>query len=129
VTLFRLLCDTMLRYPSAFGRLLGALDFYLSTPREIVIIGEREAAETRALLREVWGRYLPNKVVALSTEGDTHAARAVPLLRERNMIEKRPTAYVCEHFTCQRPVTTAAELSAQLGPGTARETGREMKAP
>lgn len=114
VTLFRLLRDTMLRHPSAFGRLLGALDFYLSTPKEIVIIGEREAVETKALLREVWGRYLPNKVVALSIEGDTSAAQTVPLLRERIMIEAKPTAYVCEHYTCQRPVTTATELADQL---------------
>ena len=114
VTLFRLLRDTMLRHPSAFGRLLGALDFYLSTPKEIVIIGEREASETKALLREVWGRYLPNKIIALSIEGDTSAARTVPLLRERTMIEAKPTAYVCEHYTCRRPVTTAAELAAQL---------------
>lgn len=114
VTIFRLLRDTMLRHPSAFGRLLGALDFYLSTPKEIAIIGERESLETKALLREVWGKYLPNKVVAVSTEGDTRAAETVPLLRERNMIDKKPTAYVCEHYTCQRPVTTAAELAAQL---------------
>jgi uncharacterized protein YyaL (SSP411 family) len=112
--LFRLLRDTMLRHPSAFGRLLGALDFYLSTPKEIVIIGERESPETKALLREVWGRYLPNKVVVISTEGDASAAQTVPLLHERNMIEAKPTAYVCEHYTCQRPVTTAAELAAQL---------------
>ncbi|HEX8774966.1 MAG TPA: thioredoxin domain-containing protein [Pyrinomonadaceae bacterium] len=114
VTLFRLLRDTMLRHPSAFGRLLGALDFYLSTPKEIVIIGERESPETKALLREVWGRYLPNKVVVLSTEGEKSAAQTVPLLQGRNMIGAKPTAYVCERYTCQRPVTTAAELAAQL---------------
>jgi hypothetical protein len=114
VTLFRLLRDTMLRHPSAFGRLLGALDFYLSTPKEIVIIGEHDSADTIALLREVWGRYLPNKVVVLSTEGETNAAQTVPLLHERKMVEAKPTAYVCEHYTCQRPVTTAAELAAQL---------------
>ncbi|HYJ48128.1 MAG TPA: thioredoxin domain-containing protein, partial [Pyrinomonadaceae bacterium] len=62
VTIFRLLRDPLTRYASAFGRLLGALDFHLSTPKEIAIIGESEADETRALLREVWTRYLPNKI-------------------------------------------------------------------
>ena len=114
VALFRLLRDTMLRHPSAFGRLLGALDFYLSTPKEIAIIGERARLETKALLREVWGRYLPNKVVVLSAENNTRAAEAVPLLRDRTMMENMPTAYVCEHYTCQRPVTDASDLGAQL---------------
>ena len=121
VTIFRLLRDTVSRYPSAFGRLLGALDFYLSSPKEIAIIGERDAVDTQALLREVWRRYLPNKVVAQSSEGETRAAEAVPLLRDRQMIEKKATAYVCEHYTCQKPVTTVAELGAQLDSGGMRE--------
>ncbi|HEX8920844.1 MAG TPA: thioredoxin domain-containing protein, partial [Pyrinomonadaceae bacterium] len=121
VSLFRLLRDPVSRYPSAFGRLLCALDFYLSSPREIAIIGERDAADTQRLLREVWRRYLPNKVIAQAAEGDEHAAAVVPLLRDRNMIERKATAYVCEHYTCQQPVTTAAELGAQLGSDEARE--------
>jgi uncharacterized protein YyaL (SSP411 family) len=118
VTLFRLLSNYIKRYPSAFGRALGALDFYLSTPKEIVIAGEREAADTKNLLREVWKRFLPNKVVAQSTADEQGAAEIVPLLRERQMIEGRATAYVCEHYTCQRPVTTAEELAAQLTSST-----------
>jgi uncharacterized protein YyaL (SSP411 family) len=114
VTIFRLMRDTAARYPSAFGRLLGAIDFYLSSPKEIAIIGERAAPDTQALLREVWQRYLPNRVVAQSAEGDAAAAEAVPLLRERAMIEKKATAYVCHHYTCRSPVTTAAELGSQL---------------
>jgi uncharacterized protein YyaL (SSP411 family) len=118
LTIFRLLRDTLARYPSAFGRLLGALDFHLSSPREIVLIAESGAPDAQALRQEIWRRYLPNKVVAQSAESDASAAAAiVPLLRERAMIEGKATAYVCEHYTCQRPVTTAHELAAQLGAG------------
>jgi uncharacterized protein YyaL (SSP411 family) len=114
VTLFRLLASYIKRYPSAFGRALGALDFYLSTPREIVIIGPREDESTRALLREVWRPFVPNKVVVQSEGADESAAQTIPLLRERTMIDGLPTAYVCEHYTCQRPVTKPEELAAQL---------------
>jgi uncharacterized protein YyaL (SSP411 family) len=114
VTVFRLLRDQMARYPSAFGYLLGALDFYLSTPKEIVIVGQTGADDSLALLREVWKRYLPNKVVAQSAENDEAAAGVVPLLRERPAHDGRATAYVCENYSCLQPVTTPAELSAQL---------------
>ena len=114
VSIFRLLRATVTRYPSAFGHLLGALDFHLSSPLEIAIIGEPEAAETRTLVREVWQRYLPNKIVALAPENDARAAEAVPLLRDRPMIGGRATGYVCENYACQQPVNAAAELSAQL---------------
>jgi uncharacterized protein YyaL (SSP411 family) len=121
VTIFRLLRDPLTRYASAFGRLLGALDFYLSTPKEIAIIGESEAEETRALLREVWTRYLPNKIVVQAVEGATSAAAIVPLLRERPMVEGRATAYVCENYTCQRPTIQPEELAKQLSANAARD--------
>ena len=113
-TLFRLLRDQIVRYPSAFGYLLGALDFYLSTPKEIVVVGEVGADDSLALLREVWKRYLPNKVVAQSAEHDAEAAGVVPLLGNRPALGGRATAYVCENYSCLQPVTTPGELAAQL---------------
>src|SRR5438105_4094136 len=80
VTIFRLMHDNVTRFPSGFGCLLGALDFYLSTPTDIALVGEQESTEGRALAAEVWRRYLPNKVVAPTAEADEEAARLVPLL-------------------------------------------------
>ena len=114
VTVFRLLRDQTARYPSAFGYLLGALDFYLSTPKEIVLVGRSGADDTLALAAEVWKRYLPNKVVAQSAENDEEAASLTPLLRNRPALGGRATAYVCENYSCLQPVTTSAELAAQL---------------
>ena len=112
VNVLRLVRDAVERYPSAFGYALGAMDFYLSTPREIVVLGEAEQA--RPLLREVWTRYLPNKVVVVSSGVDEAAAALVPLLQGRTAQGGRATAYVCENYTCLRPVNTAAELAALL---------------
>ena len=120
VTVFRLLRDNMKRYPSAFGRLLGALDFYLSTPAELAIIGASDEPETKTLLREIWGRYLPNKIVALSSEENGRTATVVPLLQDKTMIDARPTAYVCESYSCKAPTTSAAELATQLAAGETR---------
>jgi uncharacterized protein YyaL (SSP411 family) len=124
VTIFRLLRDMLARYPSAFGRLFAALDFYLSSPLEIVILGPRAGAGTQALVREVWKNYLPNKVVVQAVGDDKEAAEIVPLLRERSLVNNAATAFVCEHYTCQQPVTTAAELSAQLASQPASDAAR-----
>lgn len=114
VTVFRLLRSQIARYPSAFGYLLGALDFHLSTPLEIAIIGETTASDTQSLRDEVWKRYLPNKVVAQANGADQSVAELIPLLRERTMLDGRATAYVCENFACLQPVTSATELAQQL---------------
>jgi uncharacterized protein YyaL (SSP411 family) len=113
-TILRLMAAPMRRYPSGFGRLLCALDFYLGTPKEIAIIGKAGADETRLLLDEVWYRYLPNKVVAQASSADEKATEIIPLLRDRRLVDNRATAYVCEHFTCKKPVTTPEELASQL---------------
>ena len=103
--------------PGAFGRLLSALDFYLSTPYEVAIIGDREAPGTKALLKSVYSSYLPNKVVAGRSEGDEEAIRLVPLLADRPMRGGEATAYVCVNYACQSPTTEPAELARQLGVG------------
>ncbi len=101
------------RYPSGFGYALSAVDFLLSTPKDVAIIG-KDLADTRPLLAETWRRYIPNKVVAPGFSDDPEAAEITPLLANRPLINNHATAYVCEHFTCQRPVTEVSALSAEL---------------
>jgi hypothetical protein len=113
-TILRLTAAAMRRYPSGFGRLLCALDFHLGSPQEIAIIGDSDAPETRLLLDEIWKVYLPNKVVARASLNNTSATEVIPLLRERPQLDNKATAYVCEHFICKKPATSAAELASQL---------------
>jgi uncharacterized protein YyaL (SSP411 family) len=103
------------RAPTGFGHALGAADFALARVREVAIVGRPGVEDTDALLAKVWGTYQPNRVVAAAAPDDRAAQREVPLLADRPMLEGRATAYVCEHFVCQRPVTEPAELAAQLG--------------
>jgi uncharacterized protein len=109
-TIIREIGDSIRRYPSGFGYALSAADFLLSTPKEVAIVGTN-AADIQPLLREAWRRYLPNKVVA----PDFGGAQSIPLLENRPLLNGRPTAYVCEHYTCKQPVTDPSALAAQLG--------------
>ncbi|HWD09114.1 MAG TPA: thioredoxin domain-containing protein, partial [Actinomycetota bacterium] len=99
--------------PQESGSLLGALDFLVSGPREIAIVGEDGPAKT-ALLREVFGRYLPNRVLA-------GGAASSPLLEGRGPAGGRPAAYVFERngragsqAVCRRPTSDPVELARQL---------------
>ena len=105
--------DQARRYPSGFGYALSAVDFLLSTPKEVAIVG-KDAADIQPLLAEAWRKYLPNKVVAPAFGHDWEAAGLTPLLVNRPLINSLATAYVCEHFTCKLPVTDVNALSAQL---------------
>ncbi len=117
MAVFREAADAARRYPSGFGYLLSAIDFLLSTPKEVAIVG-RDNTDIQPLLQEVWRRYLPNKVVAPSTTAGEVSSSSLPLLENRPLQEGRATAYVCENYTCKQPVTNRAELAAQLAAET-----------
>ncbi|MBW3591387.1 MAG: thioredoxin domain-containing protein [Actinobacteria bacterium] len=97
----------MAKAPQACGTYVCALDFYLSTPKAIVIVGEgKEAAK---LIDTVWGRFVPNKVLAGSPPGIDS-----PLLEGKTTVDGRPTAFVCENFACQAPTSDPKVLAEQL---------------
>jgi len=114
VGILQLMAEAMGAQPGAFGRLLAALDFHLNPGQEIAIVGDPAAADTRALLAEVWGRFLPNSVLTLRVPGDDTAPALVPLLADRGQIAGHATAYVCQDYVCRLPVTDPAALAAQL---------------
>jgi uncharacterized protein YyaL (SSP411 family) len=107
------LYQAMARYPSGFAHWLCAAAFILGQPQEVAIIGELMAADTQALLNVVYSEYRPNLVIAAGN-GNSESADTIPLLAGRDQREGRVTAYVCRRFVCQRPVTEAAALAAQL---------------
>jgi len=100
------------RYPLGFAQWLIALDYALSHPCEIAIVGTPEASDTRAMLDVCTTGYRPHQIVALGAP-DAEAS-AIPLLQDRTQIEGRATAYVCVDFACRAPVTDPVALRALL---------------
>jgi uncharacterized protein len=108
VSIMESAADLMQQHPAAFPHLLCALDFYLGRTREIAVVGDPLESRTGELLREIFHRYLPNKVVACGIDGDLF------LLKDRFQVNGLPTAYVCENFSCSLPVTGPDGLADRL---------------
>jgi len=121
VTVLRLVASPIQGYPSAFGRALCALDFHLSSPKEIVVLGEKGSPDTKALRLEVWKQCLPNKVVVQAGLGENRQGEAMPLLEGRRLVNNQATAFVCEGYTCKQPVTRPEDLASQLLSATSAE--------
>src|SRR4051794_3770976 len=104
VSVLRLLHALAPRHPQAFGHLLQALDFHFGRVKEVALVGE----DTGPLERVVRAAFRPHLVLAGG------ARDGVPLLQDRQPVDGRAAAYVCENFTCQMPVTEPAELEGML---------------
>jgi uncharacterized protein YyaL (SSP411 family) len=115
VAALRLIRDVMTSAPGGFGQALCALDLYLGPSFEIAIVGEPEAADTKALLDAVVrAGWRPNLVLAVASPDAKDATTTIALLADRTPIGQRATAYVCQRFVCRLPVTGPEELAQQL---------------
>ncbi|MBI3332698.1 MAG: thioredoxin domain-containing protein [Candidatus Omnitrophica bacterium] len=107
---------TVLQHPSAYPQFLIALDFALGPSSEVVIAGPAEAPETEAMVRALFQRFIPNKVVAFHPTGKGGAAieALVPFLKDQPALEGRPTAYLCRNYACSQPSRSPEEFQALL---------------
>jgi uncharacterized protein len=107
----RIVRDLLVRAPTMFGQALSALDLHVGPGREVAIVGNPGAEDTHRMVEQVHRHFLPNVVLAVGPPGTDGV---VPLLADRPAVDGRATAYVCEHFACQMPVTDPEALAAQL---------------
>jgi uncharacterized protein YyaL (SSP411 family) len=91
---------------------LLAADDLLANAVEIVVLGERGAADMNTLIRAVNSRSLPNRVIRIASPGADlppgHPAHG------RQPLDGKATAFVCRRQTCSLPVTEAEALSSLL---------------
>ena len=103
------------RAPRFIGWGLAVGEAALDGPREVAVVGAPGDPATGALHRAALLGTAPGAVVALGEPGSDDAGQ-VPLLMERPLVDGGPAAYVCRHFTCERPTTDPAELAERLRP-------------
>ncbi len=107
--------EQMLNTPQALAQFLVALDFSLSKPKQIIIAGKSNDPNTRAILKEVHSRFIPNKIILLAdgAEGQKTLASYIPFVESVKMIDGKSTAYICENYACELP-TSEVRVVAQL---------------
>jgi uncharacterized protein YyaL (SSP411 family) len=110
--------DKLDKLPSALTQMLCAVDLSLAKPRQIVIAGAPGAEDTRALLREVRAVFAPNQLVLLADggPGQEWLGSRIETIKTMKPLQGKAAAYVCENYTCQKPVSDPAELRKLLAP-------------
>ena len=101
---------------AALPQMLAACEYLSSDPQQIVIVGEKESPGTQALLRAVFTRFSPNRVLILIDSEETRAAFAshIPSIAAMRELDGRAAAYVCRNYACQLPVSSPDELAGLL---------------
>jgi uncharacterized protein YyaL (SSP411 family) len=112
--LFRVFRSVMGHNAYGSSAMLCALDWYLTTPQEIVVVGTRGDAMTEALLSTIHRRYLPNRAVLVIEASRRAGEPDLALAAGKTSLNGQPTAYVCQGQTCSPPVTDSHQLELLL---------------
>jgi uncharacterized protein YyaL (SSP411 family) len=117
VLIFSAFHESLARSPTSFSAMLLAIDYYLDTPKEIVVVlPSAGGGGLDTLMAPLRRSHLPNRVLAVVKQGPDLAAHAVqvPLVAGKVARNGRVTAYVCENRVCQFPTTDPAVFSEQI---------------
>ena len=94
--------------PHALPEMLCAIERALEPPRHLVVAGDPAAADFRALAAVVREKPGPRRALVRADGG------TLPWTAAMTAREGRATAYLCENFTCQAPVTRPEDLRRLL---------------
>ncbi len=111
--IFSVFSDRIEAQPSAHTYMLGALDFYRSAHKEIVVAAEGLDESAMEMIKEIQVRYLPNKILS-GVIGEVAPIQS-PLTKGKTPQNGKPTVYICENFSCKAPASDLATLRLQLG--------------
>lgn len=100
--------------PDQFSNMLCAADFALSSPAEVVIVGNRNSRDLDAHIRNVFAQYRPNAVVVCMTDENSEQKsefeKLSPLFRNRSCLNGCTTTYICRNFVCEAPLNDASAI-------------------
>ena len=98
-------------YPRSFSNWLSCLDMYLSTLKEIAIIGKFDNIDFENMRHIISKTYHPNIILAA---GKPETKTVIPLLKNRNQLQGKTTVYICKNLTCKSPITSSILLEKEL---------------
>ncbi|MCJ7716578.1 MAG: hypothetical protein MUO54_08665 [Anaerolineales bacterium] len=109
--------DQVSPVPMGYTQLLSAMIFVLGETFEVVITGDKEGDDTKAMLDALNSTYFPNKVVLFRPIGDKGSPieELAEYSANQNSIDGKATAYVCKNYTCSAPTTDLNEMLNILG--------------
>ena len=109
----RVFRDDLEGEPSSHTYMLVALDFLLGSPREIVVAGGGRE-QVHPLVREIHRRFIPNKVLMVLSNDGGEVEKVSPLAEGKKALGGKATAYICQNYTCKKPITDTEELKSAL---------------
>jgi hypothetical protein len=115
--IFRCFAAPVHQSPSAHAWFLCALDSAIGPVQDVVIVGERHADDTRAMIKVLWDHYLPRVMIIYRPTGedDLLLTSLAPFIQNLKVKGGKTTAFICTGHTCSLPIADPHQMLALLG--------------
>jgi uncharacterized protein YyaL (SSP411 family) len=101
------------KFPRAYTYFLMALDYRWSARRQIVVAGHEQETTVQSMLTEVGKYFLPDSLVLFNDTEKALVAAIMPHIADKTALDGG-TAYICENYACQPPVSGMEGLVGKL---------------
>jgi uncharacterized protein len=100
--------------PRAAGQLVLALDFYLGPPEQVYVVEGESREEFETCLDKVRSGFSPRRIVGqkLKSASLERLKDWLPMAADKTAQGGKTTVYVCERFSCQKPLVGETEVEA-----------------
>jgi len=102
--------------PVAMPQMLATVDLALEPPQQIVVAGAADSEDTQEMVKAIYRRFLPRKILLLVDGGDAQQqlGKAGDFYSSLERLDGKATAYVCENYACRLPTNNVATLDLFL---------------
>lgn len=107
--LFEFFTESLNQAPMAYTMMLSAYLFSKQPTKEIVLAGSLSDPVMQEMLAQTRSRFLPFATILVNEDAE-QLKKVNGFASTQQKIAGQTTAYVCESFTCQRPVLSVGEL-------------------
>ncbi|OAD58474.1 Spermatogenesis-associated protein 20 [Eufriesea mexicana] len=116
VRLFEAFRHLLIEKSVTIPQLVSAFVRYHDDATQIYVVGKRDAKDTDDLLRVIYTRLIPDRILLLIDHDETTSMifRKNEHLRNMKAVNNQATAYVCKQRTCSLPITNPEQLATLL---------------
>ncbi|MCK8824656.1 thioredoxin domain-containing protein [Fuchsiella alkaliacetigena] len=101
------------KQPTAHTYFMLALLFRQARGKEVVIVGDSQQQATQQMLQLLREEFNPFTVTLFNSE-EVELTELIPFLEDYQQVKGQPTAYICEDFSCQAPITDIEKFKQAL---------------
>lgn len=111
---FKAFGGSLEQVPSGHSFMLMSMLFNLSTTKEIVVVGGTDHRGAEEMLDLIKEDFKPFTISLYSSEQHKDLKEIAPFTSDYKSINGKSTAYICENFSCQAPITNLEEFKEML---------------